>query len=148
MGAAKTANEGVAQGAAPIESQEVPTPVTEKEAPAQLLEAQTPEWVETILTSNDALIASNEKVIEALASLKDFSSSNVGNYKTEMHASYSTEQVFAQEIDENEKYEVAEGKSFRDANDFSKEYKEGDDVSNLGAERLKSLLNQGLIVQS
>jgi hypothetical protein len=45
-------------------------------------------------------------------------------------------------------FTVAKGMSFRDINDFSKEWKEGDDVSGLDATRLSGLVEAGLVEKS
>jgi len=42
-------------------------------------------------------------------------------------------------------YSVAEGKSFRDKDNFDKVYEEGDDVSNFDQQRLDRLLSIGYI---
>ncbi|MES2620239.1 MAG: hypothetical protein V4615_05235 [Bacteroidota bacterium] len=58
-------------------------------------------------------------------------------------------QAFALAESGNKKgsYVVAEGKSFRDIADFSKEWSEGDDVSHFTPERIQHLLEQGLITE-
>lgn len=45
--------------------------------------------------------------------------------------------------EKGEKYTVAKGKSFRDRDDWSKEYKEGDDISQLSQERKDYLVEIG-----
>jgi len=110
------------------------------EQPATLLEAPTPEWVQTILDSNAVVIESNQAVLDALESLKEFASERSSN------PNQSEKPV--QLIDEDEEYEVAPGKSFRDPLDFTKEYTEGDDVTHLGVIKLQSLLNSGLIQEA
>ncbi|MCX3266545.1 hypothetical protein [Pedobacter agri] len=117
-----------------------------------LQESEIPEWVQTILDSNKALIDSNNLVLSALDAFKENSADfvsqlvkefakpeadNSGELKSEVHL-----------IDEDEEYEVAPGKSFRDPLDFTKEYTEGDDVTHLGLIKLQSLLNARLIVES
>lgn len=111
------------------------------EEPATLLAANEPEWVQTIIDSNAALIESNQKVIGALEDLKSFADQRSSTPGQPI-------EVKVQLIDEDEDYEVAPGKSFRDPMDFTKEYTEGDDVTHLGVIKLQSLLNSGLIVES
>lgn len=123
-----------------------------KYEPATLLEAQTPEWVQTILDSNQALIDSNNLVIASLDAFKENSADFVGQLVKEFGKSETTTsgelKVEVAIIDEDEDYEVAPGKSFRDPLDFTKEYAEGDDVTHLGVIKLQALLNSGLIVES
>ncbi|RZM22528.1 MAG: hypothetical protein EOO88_29140 [Pedobacter sp.] len=119
------------------------TPEVEDPKQEQPQGSETPDWVQTLLDSNAAVLESNQQVVEALEDLKSFaderstSQSNSGELKVEV-----------QLIDEDEDYEVAPGKSFRDPLDFTKEYTEGDDVTHLGVIKLQSLLNSGLIVES
>jgi hypothetical protein len=109
--------------------------------PATLLVAKDPEWVQTILDSNAALIESNQKVIDALEDLKSFADERSTSPSQPV-------EIKVQLVDEDEDYEVAPGKSFRDPIDFAKEYTEGDDVTHLGVIKLQALLNSGLIVES
>ena len=111
---------------------------------AELLEAQTPEWVQTILDSNQAVLDSNQKVVDALEDLKLFADERSSNAGGEVKTKYLAEDQF----DEDEDYVVAEGKSFRDSNNFSIEYKQGEEVTHLGADRLKVLLSQGLVQEA
>lgn len=115
-----------------------------------LLEAQDPQWVQVILDSNQAVIDSNQAVSDSIESFRESANEliqQIGIALPSSEVQYAPS-VKVQEIDEDAAYEVAEGKSFRDSNDFSKEYKSGDDVTDLGAQRLQVLLNQGLIVES
>ena len=112
-----------------------------KQIEATLLEAQIPEWVQTILDSNQAVLESNQSVIDALEDLKLFADER-------STGPIQPAEVKLQLIDEDEDYEVAPGKSFRDPLDFTKEYAEGDDVTHLGVIKLQALLNSGLIVES
>jgi len=124
-----------------------------KQVEGQLLEAQTPEWVQIVLDSNQALIDSNNLVLASLDAFKENSAEFVSQLvkefgKPEITTNSGELKVSVQLIDEDEDYEVAPGKSFRDPLDFTKEYTEGDDVTHLGVIKLQSLLNAGLIVES
>ncbi|WP_443945598.1 hypothetical protein ACJVDH_00370 [Pedobacter sp. AW1-32] len=109
-----------------------------------LQESETPEWVQTILDSNQAVLESNQAVIAALEDLKSFADER--SSKTDRPV--TTKILIEDEFDEDADYEVAPGKDFADKSDFTKKYSEGDDVTHLGAERLKELLAKGLIVES
>lgn len=124
-----------------------------EDEPGILLEAQTPEWVQIVLHSNQALIDSNNLVLVSLDAFKENSAEFVSQLVKEFAKPETTTtsgelKVIVQLIDEDEDYEVAPGKSFRDPVDFTKEYTEGDDVTHLGVIKLQSLLNAGLIVES
>lgn len=45
-------------------------------------------------------------------------------------------------------YVVAEGKSFRDKDDFTKEYKDGDSVEGFSEDRIEHLLSIGYITEA
>lgn len=111
------------------------------ELPAILLTAETPEWVQTIIESNQAVVDSNHKVIDALEELKSFADER-------SNAPQKSNEAKSLQIDEDEDYIVAPGKSFRDPADFTKEYSEGDDVTHLDNAVLNRLLNQGLIEEA
>lgn len=130
---ANTPVQGTEGGAEPIEKS---TGAVEK--PAALLVAETPEWVKTILDSNAAVIESNQKVIDAFESLGVLA----GEFAGEIPA--KTEK----EVNLTATYVVAEGKSFRDSKDFDKVFSEGDSVGGLDEDRLKHLLNQGIIEEA
>lgn len=123
-----------------------------KQIEGTLQESETPEWVQTIIDSNQALIDSNNLVIASLDAFKENSADFVGQLVKEFakpsEAGEKASEAKVQLIDEDEDYEVAPGKSFRDPLDFTKEYTEGDDVTHLGVIKLQSLLNANLIVES
>lgn len=127
-------------------------PKIEDEQPGTLLEAQTPEWVQTILDSNQDLIDSNNLVLSALDAFKensaDFVSQLVKEFAKPSVGGEKVSEPKLQLVNEGEHYEVAPGKSFRDPQDFAKEYTEGVDVTHLGVIKLQALLNSGLIVES
>ncbi|RZJ90289.1 MAG: hypothetical protein EOO20_08575 [Chryseobacterium sp.] len=105
------------------------------DAKGVLLEAKQPEWVEKLLVLVGQL---KDEVSELKTSLA----------KSAKEATPNAVVDPVQLIDENEEYEVAPGKSFRDPLDFTKEYAEGDDVTHLGVIKLQALLNSDLIVES
>ncbi|MDQ1139425.1 hypothetical protein [Pedobacter agri] len=115
-----------------------------KQIKGTLQVSETPEWVQTILDSNQAVLESNQAVIAALEDLKSFADER--SSRTE--GPVTTKILIEDEFDEDADYEVAPGKDFADKSDFTKKYSEGDDVTHLGAERLKELLAKGLIVES
>jgi hypothetical protein len=117
------------------------TPVKQ---PTVLLEAKDPEWVQIILDSNASVLESNQAVIESLQELKDLAKRASGGSASAKEADKTTEVDF----DEDADYEVAPGKTFADKDNFSLKFSEGEDVTHLGAERLKSLLSQGLIQEA
>lgn len=49
---------------------------------------------------------------------------------------------------EGKTYKVVEGKSFRDKDDFSKEYVEGSDISHLSEERIDHLVSIGYVEEA
>lgn len=121
----------------------IATPAPTDDIPTQLMGAKDPEWVADVLASNEAVIASNEKVVEALNAFKAVHSETTKADKIEISSAH-----VEVEINPDASYVVAEGKSFRDSANFSTEYSEGQDVTSLGADRLKALLNQGLITEA
>lgn len=112
--------------------------------PKQEQGEQTPKWVQTILDSNQAVLDSNQSVIDALEELKSFADER----SSKPEGPVTTKILIEDEFDEDADYEVAPGKDFADKSDFTKKYSEGDDVTHLGADRLKELLGKGLIVES
>jgi hypothetical protein len=109
-----------------------------------------PEWVKQILDSNQAVIdshnaltESNQSVIQSVADFKEAAAEflKAGSSEKENPAVES-------EFDADSDYEVAPGKSFRDPQDFTKEYTEGDDVSHLPVDSLKRLLAAGMIEEA
>lgn len=116
---------------------------------------ETPEWVaqvlesnhtllvsnQAVIDSNELIIESNQAVIDALTELKDRASRIVGNYQAEI------QKREVPEYDPEMDYHVADGKEFRAPHDFTTIHREGDNVNHLGAEKLQSLLNQGLVVE-
>ncbi|WP_114937572.1 hypothetical protein [Mucilaginibacter endophyticus] len=120
-------------------------PEENDEPKGELLTAETPEWVEQLLASNQALLESNQSVVNAVAEFKeaavDFLKS--GGYGHDKQQAKKSE-PFDKEAD----YEVAEGKSFRDYKDFTKEYTSGQDVSHLPVEVLERLHANGLITEA
>jgi len=134
------------------------TPVQGAESAAEtpeagiILEAQTPEWVAEILASNAAVLQSNQLVIDSLEDFKEHSAEFVAQmveeFAPKMDGKPINNTTEVSQFDEDADYEVAPGKSFRDSKDFTKEYTEGDVVTHLGAERLQTLLANGLIVEA
>lgn len=115
-----------------------------KQIEGTLQVSENPEWVQTILDSNAAVLASNQAVIAALEDLKSFADER----SSKPDGPVTTKILIEDEFDEDADYEVAPGKDFADKSDFTKKYSEGDDVTHLGADRLKELLGKGLIVES
>jgi hypothetical protein len=146
------ANEGAAQGAAPIENQagiqsEIEVGAKPAEQPAeQPAQAETPEWVQAILDSNAAVISINQVVISGLESFKQHAADFVQNIADGGQSVNEIEPPKQADFDEDADYEVAPGKSFADKDDITKKYSSGDDVSHFDADRLKSLLTLGLII--
>ncbi len=102
--------------------------------------ADQPDWVAKVIASNEAVIISNQAVIEAVEAFSNsFVHSSSPQELPVMNIQLTDD--FDPEID----YVVAEGKSFRHPNDFSKEFKSGAKVNGLAIEKLKSLYGQGLI---
>lgn len=142
------------------------TSTTESQPAAAVVE--TPEWVakmlesnQAVIKSNEALVESNEKLAEAISTFKEDANSLIGSIednakslvetiveKTAPGSKGQSGQKAEVPFNPVADYEVAEGKSFRDSKDFSKEYKEGDDVTHLGEDVLKRLLSQGLIEEA
>jgi hypothetical protein len=101
---------------------------------------QIPEW------AAKALVDIFEPLFKALSDeISDLKKALVkANKEATPNAVASVEDDF----DEDSDYVVASGKSFRDSNDFTKEYAEGDDVSHLDKEVQKRLFANGLIEES
>lgn len=139
---------------------------TESQPAAAVVEI--PEWVakvlesnQAVIKSNEALAESNEKLAEAISTFKEDANSLIGsieestgsliekiNAKPEQAQQSDSIRSTGIDFNPDTDYEVAKGKSFRDSKDFSKEYKEGDDVTHLGEDVLKRLLSQGLIEEA
>lgn len=117
----------------------------EQEQASVLLEAQTPEWVQAILDSNAAVLESNQQVVDSLNELKDLAK-EAGAYRGEAKAVAGSPK--SAQVDPDADYVVTRGNSFADRDDITKRYSEGEDVTHLGAERLQSLLDQGLIEEA
>lgn len=106
-------------------------------------EFDAPEWVVALLESNQAVIDSNNELIESIEDLKSFSKGE----KSEL----SRESVGANpdvKLNKKAKYVVREGKKFVDIDNPSISYAGGDDVSKLKDDRLLNLLSQGIIEES
>jgi len=56
--------------------------------------------------------------------------------------------VFVPEVKEAATYKVVEGKSFRDKEDFSKEYTDESDISHLSQDRIDHLLSIGYVEEA
>lgn len=137
-----------AEGATEKDPVQTPAPA-ETPAPEPQAAVQ-PDWVQAILDSNAALMASNEAVIAGLESFKEHAADFVEEIAEKASAGSGSEpskpkQAKEVQVDITAEYVVAEGKSFRDKNNISKEFKSGESVSGLDEDRLKNLLNQGLI---
>ena len=124
------------------------TPATVDEPRGTLLEAKDPEWVAELLASNLATQESNQAVIDAIANFRESANELIEKIgeKADPEVKEAAAQVAQSVFNADENYVVAEGKSFRDPKDFTKEYTAGDDVSHLDTSVLERLLNQGLIV--
>jgi hypothetical protein len=164
---AEKAKQEAAQGAAPAQTGldlEKPQPAAVVEEPAVILEAQTPEWVAELLESNQAVmesnaqyleshnsvLESNQAVIDAVAAFKESANElieQIGSAATPAIQETAEKIAAAPEFNPDADYVVADGKSFADKHDMTKKYNEGDDVTHLGEDRLKSLLELGLIVE-
>jgi len=141
---------------------------TEVNQPAEVV-VETPAWASELLASNSLLIESNNSVIKSNESLEtllveiiesgpELIESNklvvnslaefkrcASNTGDDYQKSVTVELVANPELED---YKVTENKSFRDPNDFTKEYTSGDDVSHLHYTVLTRLLNQGLIEEA
>lgn len=123
---------------------EIVAAIKEPAATAPSDEQIAPEWAEQLLASNQAVIESNAAVIESIAEFKHAAVEFLKAGDKSERPSTPKEL----DIDEDAEYVVADGKSFRDSKNFSKEYTSGEDVSHLDNEVLKRLLNQGLITEA
>ncbi|SMC53201.1 hypothetical protein [Pedobacter nyackensis] len=143
--------EGAAENATGQENQPAAAVI---ETPATLLVAETPDWVQTIIDSNQTVLDSNNKVLAGLESFKEHATSFVEDIIEKSTARAEGGPVMTgkpakeKEVDLFASYVVAEGKSFRDSKDFSKVYESGDPIEGLNEDRLKNLLNQGLIEEA
>jgi hypothetical protein len=165
---AEKAKQEAALGAAPaqtgldLEKSQPAAAVVEE--PAVILEAQTHEWVAELLESNQAVLESNaqyleshnsvlesnQAVIEAVAAFKESANElieQIGSAAAPAIQETAVKIATAPQFNPNADYEVAGGKEFRAPNDFTTIHKEGENVNHLGAEKLKSLLAQGLVVE-
>jgi hypothetical protein len=137
---------------------------------AEQLTAETPEWVERLIASNESVIKSNESLEVLLAEIiesgpaQEQSNQAVVDVCTGLTKAFEdikalaaitspkkADELLAQmeaTFDETADYEVAAGKSFRDPNDFTKEYTEGDDITHLDGGALRRLYAQGLIEEA
>jgi len=112
-----------------------------------------PEWVNELLASNQAVIDSNNAVVEAVKVFEDKASDIVNeviatakNSAANPNVSQSAPVVKLPEIDSDATYIVAKGKTFEDKENPGRYFSAGDDVTDLDNERLKNLLSQGIIV--
>jgi hypothetical protein len=149
---AEKAKQEAAQGAAPAQTTQagldLQAPSTE--VPGTLLEAQTPEWVGDVLESNKAVLESNQAVVDAVAAFKESANElieQIGSAAAPAIQETAVKIATAPEFNPDAEYVVADGKSFADKHDITKKYNEGDDVTHLGEDRLRSLLELGLIVE-
>lgn len=113
------------------------------------MEDEIPQWVETLLASNDAVLESNEKlvqsnksVIDAMDHFAEKGSESIKGIGSDDSQVVSKEEIY---FDEDATYVVASGKILVDKYDTSVRYNEGDDVTELGEERIKALLAQGIV---
>lgn len=106
-----------------------------------------PDWVAQILQSNEAVIASNEQLIESIGLFRESATDLVkqivvtGKLYTDPAEETSTEPV---KTGDGTKYVVSAGKQFQDKHTHHY-YNEGDDVSHLADDRLQRLLSQKII---
>lgn len=108
-----------------------------------LLEADVPEWVEELLESNQAVVDSNNTLIEALGNFKCSGGSGEAKQNATPETPAKREKVKAKA-----QYVVREGKAFVNKHDRSKVYVGGEEVSDLDKERLQNLLDQGIIEEA
>jgi hypothetical protein len=148
----------------------IQVPEKEDQPKAEQLTAETPEWVERLIASNESVIKSNESLEVLLAEIiesgpaQEQSNQAVVDICTGLTKAFEdikalaaitspkkADELLAQmetTFDETADYEVAAGKSFRDPNDFTKEYTEGDDITHLDGGALRRLYAQGLIEEA
>jgi len=82
------------------------------------------------------------------AELKEALSADEKGYSAEQVDAIYDAIVFVQEEKEAATYKVVEGKSFRDKDDFSKEYNSDSDISHFGQERIDHLLSIGYVEEA
>jgi hypothetical protein len=119
-------------------------------------EADRPEWVDALLKSNAETQASNQLVVDAVNQFKELAGELVKEIVEGAKASVeaaqinvpgpSTFEVQLSGYDKSAEYVVKV--PFRDHKDFTKAYKVGEDVSNLGEERIKHLLLTGNVEEA
>ncbi|MEJ2905087.1 hypothetical protein WAE58_21760 [Pedobacter panaciterrae] len=103
-----------------------------------------------IIEAGPVQAESNQAVVDAIGQFKDssvdFVKELVGKFSgTASLGEFKQSVQEVTEISLDDSYIVAEGKSFRDPKDFTKEYVAGDNVDHLDPAVLIRLLNQGLI---
>jgi hypothetical protein len=116
-----------------------------------LISAEDPKWVAAILASNEATQVSNQLVIDAVGRLKELAVELVKEVVLGAQVSVETTgnsdiKIHLPEYDEDAIYEVVV--PFRDSSNFAKVYEKGDDVSDLGEERIKHLLLTGNVAEA
>ncbi|MXV16835.1 hypothetical protein [Hufsiella ginkgonis] len=142
-----------APGAAPAAGAENGEQTTTAENTGTLLVSETPDWVDQILQSNQAVVDSNEKVIAAIESFKEHSGEFIHELVKEFTNSakagsgdiaQETIKRTELEVKARAKYVVSDGKGFVDK-EKDRQFNSGDHVTGLNSDRLKILLNQGVI---
>jgi len=115
-----------------------------------------PEWVAQLLASNLATQRTNQDVIDSIAQFKELAGNLVRDIVEGAKSSMATDDVEISgssefkvqfpEYDTDAEYIVA--KVFRDTLNFAKVYEVGDDVSDLGEDRIKHLLSTGNVKEA
>jgi hypothetical protein len=123
---------------------------TQENQPAAAV-VETSEWVAELLASNKATQVSNQLVIDAIGQLKELAAELVKEVVLGAQVSVKTTdnsdiKIHLPEYDEDAIYEVVV--PFRDSSNFAKVYEKGDDVSDLGEERIKHLLLTGNVAEA
>lgn len=114
-----------------------------------------PDWAIKLMESNQAVIDSNNEVIESIGEFKEgatdlveeiFKAYEGGTSEPKMEKLKSVKQPV--KVNAKAKYVVCEGKRFADKDNPSFIYEAGHNVSKLATERLQSLLEQGIIEEA
>lgn len=122
-----------------------------------IVEEVAPEWAVKLLESNQAVIDSNNVVVEAVSDFKENASNVVRDILETANSASKGEKIAAKveqskkpkvEVNKESKYVVREGKRFADKDDPSFIYEAGYNVSSLATERLQALLEQGIIEEA
>lgn len=105
-----------------------------------------------IIESNNAVIASNDAVIEAIESFKeaagDVAAQIVKRVQEAASGQVITKHRELPTIKPGTKYVVASGKRFQDKDNPDWVYQPGDDVTKIGNDRLVKLISQGIVIEA